>query len=401
MILRDKFDDSTLIEFEHLCDKPIEEFLGYLLERKKDYKLSWEDIKELCNSYYNKDYSESYYRKTLQYKIPSTLYSKEEESEEDIFNNSLLAKIEKEKVKLHDERVQVNALIRKISREETFKEIALEAVEKMSSKKELEPLYLKDTYLEDKDNEGILLLSDWHFGMDFSNPWNSFNEEVAISRINKLKEEVINKCLFNKVRTIHVLNLGDMIAGRIHLTIRLESRYDVITQIMRVSELLSEFLYELSKFFEIEYYSCLDNHSRLEPNKAESMDTESLARITDWYIKNRLPNINVNTNKFGDDIITFNIKGFKVAGVHGHYDKPLNCAKEIPALTRENYDLICMAHRHHFSCDEENGTLIVANSSLMGTDSYAKNLRLSAAPSQNLIITSKNNVMEVLYRITL
>ena len=70
-------------------------------------------------------------------------------------------------------------------------------------------------------------------------------------------------------------------------------------------------------------------------------------------------------------------------------------------FTRQSYDLICTAHLHHFSADEHTGALLVSNSSLMGTDSYAARLRLHAKPSQTFIVVSKDNVAEDIKRIIL
>ena len=77
---------------------------------------------------------------------------------------------------------------------------------------------------------------------------------------------------------------------------------------MEVSEILAEFLSELSNSFELDYYSCIDNHSRLEPKKQDALELESLCRITDWYLKDRLKdnvNIHMHENVYGPDIITF------------------------------------------------------------------------------------------------
>lgn len=54
---------------------------------------------------------------------------------------------------------------------------------------------------------------------------------------------------------------------------------------------------------------------------------------------------------------------------------------------------------HHFQADEKNRTIALGNGTLMGTDTYAQKLRLSSTPSQNLIIASKDNVTECIYRI--
>ena len=276
----------------------------------------------------------------------------------------------------------------------------------MSSKKLL-PLKHPKKNSSDECKEAILCLSDWHYGICCDNYWNKYDPEIARERISQLLSESLKYIKENNVDTVHVLNLGDLIAGRIHLTLRLESRFDVITQIMEVSEILAEFLNELANnVLVVEYYSCSDNHSRLEPNKSDSLDLESLCRITDWYLEKRLSNrdnnIFINKNTYGDDIITFDTMGFKFLGVHGHLDKNnTTMIDSISRMTEDHYDLILTAHLHHFSADEKNRTVIVSNGSVMGVDSYAKNLRLSSFPSQNLIIVSEKSPCEAIYRIKL
>jgi predicted phosphodiesterase len=162
--------------------------------------------------------------------------------------------------------------------------------------------------------------------------------------------------------------------------------------------------YIYSKGICIEYYDCLDNHSRLEPIKSDSLDLESLTRIIPWFLKERLAiyeGININSNTYDEDIIDFTVLGYRVAGVHGHKDKSNKVVEGLTLLTKEHFDLILTAHYHHFSCDERNETLVVSNGSLMGTDNYAKNLRLCSKPSQNLIIVTNESVADYIKRIPL
>ena len=56
---------------------------------------------------------------------------------------------------------------------------------------------------------------------------------------------------------------------------------------MEISEILAQMLFELSNYVDVEYASTSDNHSRVEPIKSESLELESLIRITDWYLKER------------------------------------------------------------------------------------------------------------------
>ena len=292
--------------------------------------ISWQDIADLASHWFPVGYSRHFYSRHAEEFL--SLSSEEGKSEDDeltqeeiedptdIFKEQLL-ELQKERVKIQDERSQNGAYVRRLAREDTIKEIALEAVLAMSAKKELEvrpPKHFWDT-----DKEAVLLLSDWHYGMEIDSYWNKFTPEIAKSRVNKLLNETIARCEAQMIDTIHVLNLGDLIAGRIHLPLRIESRIDTITQIMQVSELLAEFLYELQGHIQfVHYYSCTDNHSRIEPDKTQSIDLESLCRITDWYLKMRLKDTGViiHDNKYGEDIITLSVAGHDMIAVHGDKD---------------------------------------------------------------------------------
>ena len=112
---------------------------------------------------------------------------------------------------------------------------------------------------------------------------------------------------------------------------------------MEVSEILAEFMYNISNYVRINYYDCLDNHSRVEPNKKESLDLESLQRITKWFLKERFvdhPNIRIFDNKISEDIITFTCKGHKIIGVHGHKDRSNKVIDNLSLFTQDHYDLV-------------------------------------------------------------
>lgn len=318
--------------------------------------------------------------------------------------NEKLQEMRKERIKLADERTQNNALLRRLTREDTIKEIAFEYAEKMNKELKL-PLFEYENWNHNYNGdlrEGILLLSDWHYGMVCDNPWNKFDTDICKKRVNNLLHKVIAKLRQENIDKLTVLNLSDLIAGRIHTQIRIQSRIDVITQTMEVAEILAEFLQALSKYCYIDYYDALDNHSRIEPDKKESMDLESLARIIPWYLVSRLKDndrITICNNEFGPDIITCNVLGHNIIAVHGDHDSPVNGLDKLTLMTHRHYDLFCLAHRHHMHMDEKNHTVVIGNSSLMGTDSYAEKLRLSTDPSQTLIIVTRDNPCDEIHRI--
>lgn len=402
----------------------IEELLLTNGETERDYRMrcyiykmthpevTWQEITDIMNDQLSLDLNESTYRKQSKSWV-TTCSSTPESAEDNTCNetgadnyiydlNTLLREIKKARVQVSDERTQNQAYIRKMAREETLLEMAREVAKTMSEKKLLD---IPTTSLVGKgDREGILCISDWHYGIEIDNYFNTYNPTICVERLCKLRDEVIAKGKELKFKKLHVVNLSDLISGRIHLQLRIENRYDAVTQIMHISELVAEFLTDLSEHFEIEYRDCLDNHSRLEPNKKESMEMESLARIVPWYLEERLRNnrrIRILYNTYADDIITFNVFGWEVVAVHGHKDTPAKIVNNMIAATRKRNDLVLSAHFHHFSADEEHECVRISNGTLMGVDTHSQDLRLTNKPSQNLIIANKDNVTEFICKINL
>lgn len=406
------------------------EYVQRMCSTKEINKLSWKKLAELLNSTLGYSYSESYYRRHFNNgdfvnsmnnsvtvsttddcsgqcegceMLPVCLSALHDDivQQEAKAQESIL-KLNKLRVKLNDERAENRRYVQRLSREETLKEIASDFAKTMSSKKLLP---VRGTHSNPKSEKaGILLLSDWHYGMTCNNPWNKFDPEICRQRVSKLLTEVIKIVETQKIDSVTVLNLSDLIAGRIHTQIRIESRFDVITQTMEVAEILAEFLTELSLHCEVHYHDCLDNHSRLEPNKNDSMDLESLVRIIPWYLTERLGtanNITIHKNEFGADIITCSVFGHNIIGVHGDNDKPTTALERLSLMTHRHYDMLCTAHLHHFSADENHESVIVSNSSLMGVDTFSAKLRLRSKPSQTFIVSSPENVCQCIYKINL
>lgn len=376
----------------------INEFIIKEASEKDREGLTWFDIAYKANSEFGTNLTAEACRKRAM-----RASSFEEEDTEESIDDKIL-ELKKERMKLSDERTQANAIIRRIAREETIKEIAEKYCATLDKIYKL-PTFNDKVFRENLYKEGILLLSDWHYGIDVDNIFNKYSPEICKKRVNYLERKVSQILHDEEISTLNIINLGDMIAGRIHLTIRLNSRIDVITQTMEVAELLAQFITNItSQGVNINYYSTSDNHSRLEPNLKDSLELESLSRIIDWFLRARLrdnDHVVFYENQFGDDIVAFKILQYKVAGVHGNKDKLDKIIDRLNTFTHEHFDLICSAHYHHFSCDESNETVLISNASLMGTDDFAFNLRLNSKPSQVLIVSTQDNICDHLYKINL
>lgn len=393
------------------------DFLKQPSETEHDYRLrcyiqkessdvSWRHLAKIMNNELGRTSDESVYRNQYKRWKKKGLFFIEESDDTEVSDvlKDLILEVKKERHKLSEERTQNNAYIRKLAREETIKEIAFEYASKMSNKKLLTYSNMQYPCTITKEKEGILLLSDWHYGIDVNNYFNIYNPSICKERVSELRDKVIEFGLMYGIQKLHIVNLSDLIAGRIHLTIRLESRIDVITQVMDVSEILAEFISDLANYFTIEYRDVLDNHSRLEPNKKDSLELETLVRIIPWYLKERLVNFNnvyIIDNCCADDIITFNVFDYNIVAIHGHKDKLSKVIDNMTNMTRRRNDLVLSAHYHHLSMEEEHECLRISNGSLMGVDTYAQDLRLTNKPSQTLIISSKDNVAEAICKINL
>lgn len=355
-------------------------------KRNKYTDKSWVAIAELINTNTGLTYDESTYRK---WKV------KDYSNINVVNSNQLIA----------DVFNSINSLKRKISREEVLKQIAFNVSQNISRQFLLIPVH--DKLVDNYGNAACLLLSDWHYGIKINNSLNTYNCEIAKQRIQQLQDSVITYLNLHKdITQLYVLNLGDLVSGRIHTTIRIDNQIDAVTQVIEVSEILAEFIANIVNCSEVKitYYDTLDNHSRLEPNKENSVDLESLQRIIHWHLQHRLENfknVEILDNNFSDDIITANILGHPVAAVHGDKDKQSNIVANLSMITRDIYDLVFTAHSHHFSADEQNQCIVVSNSCLMGTDNYSQKLRLSSVPAQTLIVITESNPCKEIVRFEL
>lgn len=359
------------------------------------YGLTWMDIATILNKEFNVNYTADKYRKES-YKLLDA------DSSEVIKADDRIFEFKKEQVKLNDQRLQINALTRLAAREETFKEIALEVANSISQNKVLD---IPDKIqVENTSKKAILCLGDWHYGLDVDLFYNQYDTEIAVQRINTLLNKTIEHISEHNIDDLYVINLGDMISGRIHLPLRINNRIDTVQQTIEISEILAEFLTVLSQYTHVNYVSVSDNHSRVEPNKKESLQTESFARIIDWFLHERLSsnnNVEFIDNTFSEDFAVFNVFEHTVVAVHGDKDPQKGIIDKLNSYLQGHIDLLISAHRHHFTADENNFTEFYCNGSLIGQDQYSSDLRLNSKPSQLLFICTPENFSEVIYKIKL
>ena len=368
-----------------------------ILKTERPEDLEWDDIKRYLKFEGNKDslrkandtlvggYAIHKYYKEILDKIIT------ENSENDIIKEIEDKRIElkKEKIRVQDQRSQLNKVVREVARWENLKEEILTRVDNINDNYPLMyDLDNNDYYEQDNKKEALSLLSDFHYGIEIKNIINEYNPTIAKERINKLTYKTIQYCEINKIKTLNVLLAGDLLSGIIHNNLRLQNTEDIIDQIINLSEILAQMFTLLGKAIpNIKIHYTVGNHARISPNKNDSLESENFEYLLPWYLSSRLiklQNVKIIKSKF-NEIVHMNILGYDILGVHGQNDKLSSVIHDLTKITRIIPYMICFGHLHR-DFRNEDGTVIVVNGSLSGIDEYAFSKRYLSTPHQKLVI---------------
>ena len=134
-------------------DETTEEYIDRMCQRKDMFGATWEELSEAINEQVDTPHDESWYRKRWKKRQAALSFSEAtNEVDEKLYALRLI------KAQITDERTQANALFRRLSREETLKEIAHDFADQMESKKML-PIS-ENIIVNNDDRKAILVLSD-------------------------------------------------------------------------------------------------------------------------------------------------------------------------------------------------------------------------------------------------
>jgi predicted phosphodiesterase len=184
------------------------------------------------------------------------------------------------------------------------------------------------------------------------------------------------------------------INGNIHTSVLVSNKENMIEQIMGVSELISEFLFELCKNFNNVVFTVVaGNHSRLG-TKDDSLKSERLDDLVPWYVKARLQNIdNISFTKNIDTTMSVvDIRGKKYLNIHGDYDSGKSAKQACSLMSGENiYSILC-GHLHHNSQDYVDNIKVIMAGSFLGMDDFCISKRIIGIPQQLVCVCDEKGV---------
>ena len=363
-----------------------------------DKTLADYDYAELAPYVYGQDYSADVARRMM-YGSEKTLQLIEANAVEDKSEDALVSELEMKKIELQkerqrffDQRMEFNRAVRNQAREDELKDILERTIENGGLPTlQYEPF---DTYSTDTDL--IVSLNDIHYGAQHDNYWSKYDSEICKQMFAKYLESIIQIAETHCSQDCYVTCNGDAISGYIHQSIRVTNKENVIEQITGVSELIAQFLAELSAHFSNVFFSSVaGNHSRLE-KKEDAVLQERLDDLVEWYLKARMAsfgNVHIgHGEKIDGTMQVMDVRGLNYLSVHGDFEPTISSVTNLQAMVGRPLYAVLMGHRHHNSTDVVQGIKIVQSGSFLGTDNYCITKRLFGKPEQIVCVVDENGI---------
>ena len=364
-----------------------------------DGTLQDEDYSELSGRVYDRQYNTDVARRMM-YGSLKTLQLMDGESEESLSGQGLLDELEskrvelqKERQKLSDQRVAYNKVVRERARQEELNEIIREAV----TCGELPILGRVCERRVSGDKVLLVSLNDIHYGANINNYWNHYDSDECAARMRRYLSYVEEVAERHDCSKCVVWANGDLISGNIHTSIAITNKENVIQQVMGVSELIAQFLSELTGvFYDISFVSVAGNHSRLD-KKDDALKDERLDDLVEWYLRARLQNLDRihfdDAERVDSTMYLIDVCGKTYCGVHGDYDCSPSKIQSLQTMAGRPVYAVLTGHLHHNQSDYVQGVKTVMAGTFMGMDDLCVTRRIYSDPQQMLCVCDDTGIV--------
>ena len=337
------------------------------------------------------------------YGMKAVIDAIEREGEDAIRSTDRMSELDRKKIELqaerqkfYDQRNAFNKLVRERSRQEELNEILVKSIQEG----DLPRLdYEFDPYgvVTQSDNDLLVSLNDIHYGATVENYWNTYNSDICREMMCRYLDRIIQIARTHSSQNCIVWANGDEISGNIHKSITVTNKENVIEQIKGVSELIAEFIAELSKHFvTVTFVSVAGNHSRLDPNKDNALVSERLDDLIEWYLAARLQsfeNVIIGGGETVDETMyLIDVRGKTYCGVHGDFDGSPSKIQALQTMARKPLYAVLSGHLHHCKIYDVQGIRTIMAGSFLGMDDYCVQKRIYGRPEQMVCVCDETGV---------
>ncbi len=375
------------MDYKRLENESDKELINRICSEKNKIG-SWQDVADIINNILGTTFTESKYRKN--FRLYSEGYNDSQAKsiqEHDFELEKKLNEIKKERIKLQTLNVERNKIDRIEARKELYYEQIGNMITALPSPElnvEYEPEIAK--IYEDIEELYLLTIADIHSGAIFKTEYNEYSPDIMIDRFADMTERTINFIKKHNCKVFYVIGLGDFIQGCIHMNDLKINDSTVVKATVQVSQLMSLFLNNISKYAHINYYHIISsNHSQMRylGTKASELMGEDMEYIIGHYIKDSLAN-NKNVDVFVDeeasDYKEIEILNYRIIAMHGHQIKDINTIlNTISSKKNRMVDYVLLGHQHSHKVITGNDgctydTEVLVSPSFIGSDPFADSI---------------------------
>lgn len=313
----------------------------------------------------------------------------------------MLEQLKAERIKIQTANLEYNAIQRAEARNDLFNEQIIKAIERLEPIKGIRPKL--DVEPCDRHRTALLAISDLHAGSTFTVKGiyneivNEYSYDIMCARLWSIIDKIEADDIVFDDLTVAIC--GDLVEGILRESSLTKLREPVTDTVIRLAEFLSEWIYQLSIRLEKKVNVVIigGNHDTVRSLTSRPMfEGENLTKIVVEFIKLRLQDLDWITVDDYQDVAIKNIQGVNVMFQHGE-DKDLKTTMDyFSNLYNIDVDEIVAGHLHRgesktVGITELGDRQLTRVGSIVGTDSYAKQIRASARPSCYIALYEEDN----------
>ena len=362
-------------------------------------------IKIILGEEYENYYSDEYCRRAQ--KIFSLFVEKLNQEEIDGLSLDLIKQIkearqelEKEKIKLRQEKIELNEKYRYGARSELFEDRIINAIENL---KPISYKIPKDMKMPKVETTGLLCVSDFHAGSEYeikglyNEIVNKYNYDIMQKRLWYLLQQMEDDDIAFDNLVIAIC--GDLFENILRPSSLSKLKEPVLDTVINFSEFMSNWIVEIQKQFlvPINIVTVGGNHDVQRLLTSRPMfDDENLTKLFAHIVKLRLKNCSDIYVDDYTDVALKTIRKTNVMFIHGE-DKDLKETMEyFEHLYNVGVDEIIAGHYHSPSSKtigvaEVGDRTVTRVGSICGIDPYAKKMRVGARPSAYFALYDEDN----------
>lgn len=320
--------------------------------------------------------------------------------------DSKIYTLEKEKIKVQTEKLELNRWKREIARDELLCEKICKEVRENSALISPEPIMI-----DKASKSAILAFGDEHYATEFTiyglygEIINSYSPEIFEQRMWDLFYQTIDIIQKEDITTLHVFALGDFTDGVLRCSQLMKLRYGVVEGTVKYANFIANWLNELTKYVKVKYQMVYGNHSELrmlgQPKGTFKEENTGMfvREMIKTYLENN-PNFEMIVNPTG--LIFDNIEGLNVLGIHGEVRNMENAIKDFSNTYNTNIQVLLGGHMHHYKAETVGVNKDVINvPSIIGIDDYSMSLNKTSNPGAVLFCIEENKGVTLEYKIKL